>query len=93
MISQKIETLLALALNATPQELKKTPALSAGIESFQNSSSDAPVTPDSAETLWTLIIRYIGNPDFLQNYSVKTTLLLGNYAILDVAIVTDMYII
>ena len=70
MDNQKIENLLNLSLNATPEEREKSPDLSAGYNSAQN--------------LWTLIVKYQKNLDVLQKYPITYIQLLGNYAILEV---------
>lgn len=70
MNNQKLENLLNLSLDATPEERSKSPDLEAGF--------------NDANDTWTIIIKYIKNLDVLSQYSIEPTLLLGDYAILEV---------
>jgi len=70
MSNQKLENLLNLSLDATDEERRQSPDLSAGF----NTAADT----------WTIIIKYVKNLDVLSQYSIQPTLLLGDYAILEV---------
>ena len=68
MLSQKIENLLNLALDATPEERRQSLQLNVGF--------------DTAEQTCEVIVQYQGDIALLEEFSLETTLLLGNYAIL-----------
>ena len=68
MSSQKMENLLNLALDATPEERRRSLQLNVGY--------------DDADQTFEVIVQYQGDPSFLDGLSPETTLLLGNYAIL-----------
>ena len=68
MENQKLENLLNLALNATPEELEKSENLSVGYESEQRK--------------WEVIVKYSGEPEIFENPEVQTVRLLGGFAIL-----------
>lgn len=68
MANQKIENLLNLALEATPQERRESLNLNVGYEAAQNA--------------WEVIVRYQGDIGFLEEEGIQITFLLGNYAIL-----------
>lgn len=68
MPSQKIENLLNLALDATPEERRKSLQLDVGY--------------DESERTYEVLIQYQGDISFLTEASVEYTLLFGNYAIL-----------
>lgn len=68
MASQKIENLLNLALEATPQERRESLNLNVGYEETRNA--------------WEVIVRYQGDIGFLEEEGIQITFLLGNYAIL-----------
>ena len=68
MPSQKIENLLNLALDATPEERRKSLQLDVGY--------------DESDRTYEVLIQYQGDISFLTEASVEYTLLLGNYAIL-----------
>lgn len=70
MSNQKLENLLNLSLEATEDERRQSPELNAGF----NSAADT----------WTIIIKYVKSLDVLNRYFVQPTLLLGDYAILEV---------
>ncbi|MEI3322980.1 MAG: S8 family peptidase [Eubacterium sp.] len=70
-MSEKIENLLNVALEANIQELDKSRELSAGFNPIDNS--------------WDLIIRFTGTPDFLEKYNeIQYEILSNNFAILSV---------
>lgn len=68
MPNQKIENLLNLALEATPEERRKSYILNIG----HNVERDT----------WEVIVNYQGDISFLEQEGIVITLLLGNYAIL-----------
>lgn len=68
MANQKIENLLNLALEATPEERRRSYNLNLGYEAEQNA--------------WEVIVRYQGDISFLREEGIVVTTLLGNYAIL-----------
>ena len=68
MPSQKIENLLNLALDATPEERRKSLQLDVGY--------------DESDRTYEVLIQYQGDISFLTEASVEYTLLFGNYAIL-----------
>lgn len=70
MSNQKLENLLNLSLDATPEERAKSPNLEAGFY--------------TAGDTWTIIIKYVKNLDALEQYSIQPAILLGDYAILEV---------
>ena len=53
MENQKLENLLNLALNATPEELEKSENLSVGYETEQGK--------------WEVIVKYSGEPEIFEN--------------------------
>lgn len=68
-MNEKIENLLNLAMDASPEELSKSQELSAGFN---------PMT-----LTWDLIIRYSGSTEFLEKYE-NVVILMGGYAIVTV---------
>ena len=66
--NQKIDTLLNLALYATPEERLR--------------SLQLPVGYDFRDRSFEVVIRYQGDPSFLAGTGAEYTVLLGNYAIL-----------
>lgn len=68
MENQKLENLLNLALNATPEELEKSENLSVGYETEQGK--------------WEVIVKYSGEPKIFETPEIQTVKLLGNFAIL-----------
>ena len=68
MENQKLENLLNLALNATPEELEKSENLSVGYETEQGK--------------WEVIVKYSGEPEIFENSEIQTVRLLGGFAIL-----------
>lgn len=68
MDNQKIENLLNLALEATPEERRRSFNLNVGYEEERDA--------------WEVIVRYQGDIRFLEVEGVVVTELLGNYAIL-----------
>ena len=68
MASQKIENLLNLALDATPEERRKSLQLDVGY--------------DEADRTYEVLVQYQGDLSFLTEAAVEYTVLLGNYAIL-----------
>ncbi len=66
-VSQKIENILNLALEATPEERVRSAELDVGY--------------DAGERVWDLIIRYSGNLDAAREISESVTELLNNYAV------------
>ena len=68
MENQKLENLLNLALNATPEELEKSENLSVGYETEQGK--------------WEVIVKYSGEPEIFENPEIQTVRLLGGFAIL-----------
>lgn len=69
-MNEKIENVLNLALDATPEELNRSQELSVGF--------------DAATDSWDLIVRYIGNLDHVRKISgVTVKELLNGYAILN----------
>ena len=68
MNSQKIENLLNLALDATPEEREKSFNLNVGYNSLNNE--------------WNLIVKYVGNLEFLRSLGISAVELLSNYAII-----------
>ncbi len=68
MNSQKIENLLNLALDATPEEREKSFNLNVGYDSLSNE--------------WNLIVKYVGNLEFLRSLGISAVELLSNYAII-----------
>lgn len=70
-MSEKIENLLNLALEANEEELVKSRELSTGYNPINST--------------WDIIIRYTGNLSFLNKYeNIKVTDLMGGYAIVNV---------
>lgn len=69
-MSQKIENILNLAMDATEEERKKSKQLEVGY--------------DSEEREWELIIRYSGNLDSIRGVAVRVSELLSGYAIVTV---------
>lgn len=70
MDSQKLENLLNLALNATPEEREKSLNLSVGYDIMNN--------------MWNLIVKYVGSLENIRNAGISAVELLNNYAILTV---------
>ena len=68
MDNQKIENLLNLSLWASPEERMRSAPLGAGY--------------DPEDQTFEVVIRYQGDPSFLEEAALSSTLLLGNYAIL-----------
>lgn len=68
MENQKIENLLNLALEATPEERRRSFNLEVGYEEERDT--------------WEVIVRFQGDISFLEEEGVVVTELLGNYAIL-----------
>ena len=68
MASQKIENLLNLALDATPEERRKSLQLDVGY--------------DESDQTYEVLVQYQGDLSFLTEAALEYTLLLGNYAIL-----------
>ncbi len=66
-MSQKIENLLNLALEATEEERERLDELETGY--------------DSTEQEWELILKYSGDPEAINRIVVSTSRLLGEYAI------------
>ena len=66
-MSQKIENILNLALEATPEERARSAELDVGY--------------DAGERLWDLIIKYSGSLDAAREISDSVTELLNNYAV------------
>lgn len=66
-MSQKIENILNLALEATPEERVRSMELDVGY--------------DAGERAWDLIIKYSGNLDAAREISESVTELLNNYAV------------
>ena len=66
-VSQKIENILNLALEATPEERAR--------------SSELDVGYDAGERAWDLIIKYSGSLDAAREISESVTELLNNYAV------------
>ena len=66
-MSQKIENLLNLALEATEEERERLDQLETGY--------------DSTEQEWELILKYSGDPEAINRIVVSTSRLLGEYAI------------
>ena len=66
-MSQKIENILNLALEATPEERARSAELDVGY--------------DAGERAWDLIIRYSGGLDAVREISESVTELLNNYAV------------
>lgn len=69
--SEKIENLLSLSLSATPNELAKSPLLSAGI-----------VDKERTDPVWEVIVKYNGSLTGLDNEKVKVEELIAGYAII-----------
>lgn len=69
MDNQKLENLLNLSLNATPEERDKSPDLMAGF--------------DTRTQTWTLIIKYLNSLSVLEPYNIPVVELSGNYAIIE----------
>ena len=67
-MSQKIENLLNLALEATPEERERSGELDVGY--------------DPEEREWELIVKYSGNLDPVRNIAVSVTELSGGYAVI-----------
>ena len=65
MENQKLENLLNLALNATPEELEKSENLSVGYETEQGK--------------WEVIVKYSGEPEIFENPEIHTVRLLGGF--------------
>ena len=70
MASQKIENLLNLALDATPEEREKSLELDVGY--------------DSAEKEWDLIVKYSGNLEGVKEIASKVVELVNEYAIITI---------
>ena len=68
MYSQKLEPLLNLSLNLTSDERRKSGELDAGY--------------DETSGVWELIVRYVGDIEFLKNIGIRIVYLINNYAIL-----------
>ncbi len=68
MDNQKIENLLNLALDASPEEREKSESLNVGYNRFTNT--------------WNLIVRYVNSLDRVRRLGVSAIELLNNYAIL-----------
>lgn len=66
---QKIENLLNLALDATPEEREKSPVLMVGY--------------DEADQRWDIIVKYTGNIQRLEDEEVRITELSNEYAIIN----------
>ena len=66
-MSQKIENILNLALEATPEERARSAELDVGY--------------DAGERAWDLIVKYSGNLDAAREISESVTELLNNYAV------------
>ena len=66
-VSQKIENILNLALEATPEERARSAELDVGY--------------DAGERAWDLIIKYSGGLDAVREISESVTELLNNYAV------------
>ena len=66
-VSQKIENILNLALEATPEERARSAELDVGY--------------DAGERAWDLIIKYSGSLDAVREISESVTELLNNYAV------------
>lgn len=78
MPDQKLENLLNLSLDATPEELSQSPLLSSGLAVNTE-------FPDFSTDLWDIILRYSGNlSEILESLPgpVRSVSLLGGYAIL-----------
>lgn len=69
MESQKYEAMLNLSLNISEAERAQSDALEVGY--------------NSDTKRWDVIVRYTGNIDYLIEYGVRVTILVGNYAILN----------
>lgn len=70
MISQKYEAMLNLAINSNNEERILSENLDVGYNDIEN--------------IWTVIVRYSGEIEFLQAYDIKIEYLEGYYAILKV---------
>ena len=66
-MSQKIENLLNLAIEATPEERERSEELDVGY--------------DSAEREWELIVKYSGSLEPVRNIAVSVTELMNGYAV------------
>lgn len=70
-MSEKVENLLNLALQANDEEMEKSESLSVGF--------------NETTKRWDLIIRYTGDIDFLDKFEdIQVTPLMGRYAVLNV---------
>lgn len=70
MQDQKLENLLNLSLEATPQERQKSTELNTGYNPVANA--------------WDLIVRYTGDIKRIENESIRVVVLTNNYAIITV---------
>src|SRR5699024_9417625 len=68
MISQKMENLLNLSLDATPEERRRSLQLNIGY--------------DNEDQTCEVVVQYQGDSSFLADISSEATFLLGNYSIL-----------
>lgn len=71
MNNQKLENLLNLALDATPEELEKSENLSVGYEVEQRK--------------WEVIVKYSQEPEIFETLEIQPVRLLGNFAILTIS--------
>ena len=67
MVDQKIDNLLNLAMDAVPEERRKSENLNVGY--------------DSAERLWNVIVKYSGTKSGLGGTGIQVVPLLGGYAV------------
>lgn len=70
MNSQKLENLLNMAIEVTPEEREKSVNLSVGY--------------NAADKMWNLIVKYVNNLDLIRASGISAVELLNNYAILTV---------
>ena len=70
MQDQKLENLLNLALDASPEDFRKSQALQTGY--------------DKERRTWELIVRYIGDLSVVERFGAKKEELLNGYGIITV---------
>ena len=69
--SEKLENLLSLSLNASQEELEKSPQLASGI-----------VEKTDGENIWEVIVKYNGSIAGLANEKIKVEELIAGYGII-----------
>ena len=70
-MSQKIENMLNLALEATPGERERSGELNVGF--------------DPEEAVWELIVKYSGSLDFVREIALSVTELMNGYAVITIS--------